>query len=82
MASTEPPRYVELTGDLPPGVQSICAQFLGLYKRQQNDVNGKASYGKVGDADSWLWISLRKNLRVGSVSVVAIQVPALQYAPS
>ena len=65
MAGTEPPRYVELTGDLPPGVQSICAQFLGLYKRQQNDVNGKASYGKVGDADSSLWIS------PGSVGYIA-----------
>ena len=65
MASTEPPRYVELTGDLPPGVQAICARFLGLYKRQQNDVNGKASYGKVGDADSSLWIS------PGSVGYIA-----------
>ena len=65
MAGTEPPRYVELTGDLPPGVQAICARFLGLYKRQQNDVNGKASYGKVGDADSSLWIS------PGSVGYIA-----------
>ena len=55
MASTDAPRYVELSGPMPLSAHPACATYFGLYKRLPNDVNGKPSYGKVGDEAMALW---------------------------
>ena len=54
MASTDAPRFVELTGVLPPEVLTNCAPSLGLYKRQF-DVGGKPSYVKVDNPTKAMW---------------------------
>ena len=57
MASNGAPLYVALTGQLPEGTHGGCANFVGLYKRRRDDVNGKPAYSKVGDAGCSLWCS-------------------------
>ena len=57
MASTRAPLYVALTGLLPEGTHGACANFVGLYKRRRDDVNGKPAYSKVGDAGCSLWVN-------------------------
>ena len=48
-------RYVELSGRLLADAHPACATYFGIYKRLENDVNGKPAYRKVGDDAKSMW---------------------------